>query len=63
MLAYLVRRLLENGANTPSSTAFADHSISLDELVADPVESIEQAAAQEGTLGLSHPRIPLPYRV
>ncbi|MGH8354699.1 MAG: bifunctional proline dehydrogenase/L-glutamate gamma-semialdehyde dehydrogenase PutA, partial [Pseudomonas sp.] len=60
LLAYLVRRLLENGANTSFVNRIADHSISLDELVADPVESIEKTAAQEGTLGLSHPRIPLP---
>lgn len=60
LLAYLVRRLLENGANTSFVNRIADHSISLRELVLDPVEQVERMAAQEGTLGLPHPRIPLP---
>ncbi|WP_374439175.1 trifunctional transcriptional regulator/proline dehydrogenase/L-glutamate gamma-semialdehyde dehydrogenase [Pseudomonas panipatensis] len=60
LLAYLVRRLLENGANTSFVNRIADHSISLKELVQDPVQQVEQMAAQEGTLGLPHPRIPLP---
>ncbi|MGL4317299.1 MAG: trifunctional transcriptional regulator/proline dehydrogenase/L-glutamate gamma-semialdehyde dehydrogenase [Pseudomonas sp.] len=60
LLAYLVRRLLENGANTSFVNRIADHSISLKELVLDPVEQVEQIAAQEGAVGLPHPRIPLP---
>lgn len=60
LLAYLVRRLLENGANTSFVNRIADHSISLKDLVLDPVLQVEQMAAQEGTLGLPHPRIPLP---
>ncbi|MGI4836221.1 MAG: trifunctional transcriptional regulator/proline dehydrogenase/L-glutamate gamma-semialdehyde dehydrogenase [Janthinobacterium lividum] len=60
LLAYLVRRLLENGANTSFVNRIADHSISIHELVADPVSSIERMAAQEGGFGLPHPRIPLP---
>lgn len=60
LLAYLVRRLLENGANTSFVNRIADHSISIQELVADPVASIEQMATQEGSIGLPHPRIPLP---
>ncbi|QMV64705.1 trifunctional transcriptional regulator/proline dehydrogenase/L-glutamate gamma-semialdehyde dehydrogenase [Pseudomonas berkeleyensis] len=60
LLAYLVRRLLENGANTSFVNRIADNSISLKELVLDPVQQIEQMAAQEGTVGLPHPRIPLP---
>ncbi|SDU26829.1 trifunctional transcriptional regulator/proline dehydrogenase/L-glutamate gamma-semialdehyde dehydrogenase [Geopseudomonas guangdongensis] len=60
LLAYLVRRLLENGANTSFVNRIADHSISLKDLVEDPVVQVEQMAAQEGTLGLPHPRIPLP---
>ncbi len=60
LLAYLVRRLLENGANTSFVNRIADHSISLKDLVLDPVQQVEQMAAQEGTLGLPHPRIPLP---
>ncbi|HDS1757125.1 MULTISPECIES: trifunctional transcriptional regulator/proline dehydrogenase/L-glutamate gamma-semialdehyde dehydrogenase [unclassified Pseudomonas] len=60
LLAYLVRRLLENGANTSFVNRIADHSISIQELVADPVASIERMATQEGSIGLPHPRIPLP---
>ena len=60
LLAYLVRRLLENGANTSFVNRIADHSISIQELVADPVASIEQMGTQEGGIGLPHPRIPLP---
>lgn len=60
LLAYLVRRLLENGANTSFVNRIADHSISIQELVYDPVANIEQMAAQEGSIGLPHPRIPLP---
>jgi RHH-type proline utilization regulon transcriptional repressor/proline dehydrogenase/delta 1-pyrroline-5-carboxylate dehydrogenase len=60
LLAYLVRRLLENGANTSFVNRIADQSISIQELVADPVSSIERMATQEGGFGLPHPRIPLP---
>ncbi|MCH2339350.1 MAG: trifunctional transcriptional regulator/proline dehydrogenase/L-glutamate gamma-semialdehyde dehydrogenase [Pseudomonas sp.] len=63
LLAYLVRRLLENGANTSFVNRIADKSISLDELVADPVTTVEQQLASEGTLGLPHPRIPLPHHL
>ncbi len=37
LLAYLVRRLLENGANTSFVNRVADASVAVDELVADPV--------------------------
>ncbi|MFP3498172.1 proline dehydrogenase family protein, partial [Pseudomonas sp. SIMBA_059] len=55
LLAYLVRRLLENGANTSFVNRIADHSISIQELVADPVASIERMGTQEGNIGLPHP--------
>jgi len=60
LLAYLVRRLLENGANTSFVNRIADHSISIQELVADPVATIERMATQEGSVGQPHPRIPMP---
>lgn len=60
LLAYLVRRLLENGANTSFVNRIADDSISLDELVADPVAVVEAMHREEGVLGLPHPRIPSP---
>jgi RHH-type proline utilization regulon transcriptional repressor/proline dehydrogenase/delta 1-pyrroline-5-carboxylate dehydrogenase len=47
LLPYLVRRLLENGANTSFVNRLADASVSVDELVADPVAQI-LAAAQPG---------------
>ena len=60
LLAYLVRRLLENGANTSFVNRIADATLPLDELVADPVTAVEALAANEGQIGLPHPRIPLP---
>jgi RHH-type proline utilization regulon transcriptional repressor/proline dehydrogenase/delta 1-pyrroline-5-carboxylate dehydrogenase len=60
LLAYLVRRLLENGANTSFVNRIADASIALEDLVQDPVRAVEQAAAAEGRAGLPHPRIPAP---
>jgi len=60
LLAYLVRRLLENGANTSFVNRIADPSIALDELVQDPLVSVAQAGQREGAIGLPHPAIPLP---
>ena len=60
LLAYLVRRLLENGANTSFVNRIADPTLPLDELVRDPIETVEQAASREGSLGLPHPAIVLP---
>ncbi|MEI9849684.1 MAG: L-glutamate gamma-semialdehyde dehydrogenase [Sphingomonas sp.] len=54
LLAYLVRRLLENGANSSFVHQLADEGLSEAELLADPVERI---AAVGGT---RHPSIPLP---
>ncbi|RYE01834.1 MAG: L-glutamate gamma-semialdehyde dehydrogenase [Sphingomonadales bacterium] len=54
LLAYLVRRLLENGANSSFVHQLADEGLSEAELLADPVEKI---AAVGGT---RHPSIPLP---
>ncbi|WP_158367582.1 trifunctional transcriptional regulator/proline dehydrogenase/L-glutamate gamma-semialdehyde dehydrogenase [Candidatus Williamhamiltonella defendens] len=60
LLAYLVRRLLENGANTSFVNRIADLNIPLEELIQDPVEWVEKKAASEGTLGLMNPMLPLP---
>ncbi|MCU5779195.1 trifunctional transcriptional regulator/proline dehydrogenase/L-glutamate gamma-semialdehyde dehydrogenase [Erwiniaceae bacterium BAC15a-03b] len=60
LLAYLVRRLLENGANTSFVNRIADATLPLDELVADPVLAVEKLAATEGAVGMAHPKIPLP---
>ena len=55
LLPYLVRRLLENGANVSFINRIADREISVSELVADPVDAVEQ---DNGTA--RHPRIPVP---
>ncbi|WP_228075389.1 trifunctional transcriptional regulator/proline dehydrogenase/L-glutamate gamma-semialdehyde dehydrogenase [Providencia alcalifaciens] len=60
LLAYLVRRLLENGANTSFVNRIADATIPLDELVADPVKDVRELSKAEGQIGLPHPKIPLP---
>ncbi|WP_073975732.1 bifunctional proline dehydrogenase/L-glutamate gamma-semialdehyde dehydrogenase PutA [Erythrobacter donghaensis] len=54
LLAYLVRRLLENGANTSFVNRLGDADIPAEELVGDPVA--ELAALQPR----SNPAIPLP---
>ncbi len=54
LLAYLVRRLLENGANSSFVHQLADERLSEDEILADPVVKIA------GVGGTRHPNIPLP---
>ena len=62
LLAYLVRRLLENGANT--SFVNRDRrrdAVPLEELVQDPVATVERAGrVAKARVGLPHPAIPLP---
>nr|WP_011171706.1 trifunctional transcriptional regulator/proline dehydrogenase/L-glutamate gamma-semialdehyde dehydrogenase [Achromobacter denitrificans]AAS49448.1 PutA [Achromobacter denitrificans] len=60
LLAYLVRRLLENGANTSFVNRIADPSIPLEALVEDPVAAVERMAQEEGEAGRPHPCIPSP---
>ena len=40
LLAYLVRRLLENGANTSFVNRLADDAAPIDEIIADPVDEV-----------------------
>ena len=54
LLAYLVRRLLENGANTSFVNQIADDDVDLERLVQDPVTAARPLS------GAPHPRIPLP---
>jgi RHH-type transcriptional regulator, proline utilization regulon repressor / proline dehydrogenase / delta 1-pyrroline-5-carboxylate dehydrogenase len=56
LLAYLVRRLLENGANSSFVNRVADQAVPIEDLIADPV-AIAKAAA---SIGAPHPRIALP---
>ncbi len=60
LLAYLVRRLLENGANTSFVNRIADPAIPLATLVEDPVAAVDRQAVHEGAAGVPHPAIPLP---
>ena len=57
LLAYLVRRLLENGANSSFVHRIWDEAVSIEELIADPVE---EARALGGS---PHPVIALPAAI
>jgi len=57
LLAYLVRRLLENGANTSFVNRLADDNAPLHEIVADPVEQVKRLPS------IPHQRIPLPSAI
>ena len=54
LLAYLVRRLLENGANSSFVNQIVDEKIAIESLITDPFD----AARQQG--GAAHPGIVLP---
>ena len=54
LLAYLVRRLLENGANSSFVNQIVDEKVAIDSLIADPFE----ASRAQG--GVPHPGIPAP---
>ena len=60
LLAYLVRRLLENGANTSFVNRIADKSLKVEDLIENPRQTILKAAQQENALGAKHPQIPYP---
>jgi RHH-type transcriptional regulator, proline utilization regulon repressor / proline dehydrogenase / delta 1-pyrroline-5-carboxylate dehydrogenase len=54
LLPYLVRRLLENGANTSFVHALLDEKTPVEKVVGDPIAAVAAAG------GAPHPRIPLP---
>jgi RHH-type transcriptional regulator, proline utilization regulon repressor / proline dehydrogenase / delta 1-pyrroline-5-carboxylate dehydrogenase len=54
LLPYLVRRLLENGANSSFVNRIHDERLPVETIVADPVTSVH------GLASVRHPRIPLP---
>ena len=54
LLAYLVRRLLENGANTSFVNRVLNERLPPEELVVDPVRTVRN------TVAAAHPAIPLP---
>jgi len=57
LLPYLVRRLLENGANTSFVNRIVDASLPAEEVVADPVAEVDALER------VAHPRIPLPVNL
>ncbi|MEO8017513.1 MAG: bifunctional proline dehydrogenase/L-glutamate gamma-semialdehyde dehydrogenase PutA, partial [Pseudomonadota bacterium] len=57
LLPYLVRRLLENGANTSFVNRIVDASLPAEEVVADPVAEVDALER------VAHPRIPLPLNL
>jgi RHH-type proline utilization regulon transcriptional repressor/proline dehydrogenase/delta 1-pyrroline-5-carboxylate dehydrogenase len=56
LLPYLVRRLLENGANTSFVHALLDERVPVDKVVVDPISAVE---AEPGP----HPKIPVPRQM
>ena len=54
LLAYLVRRLLENGANSSFVNRIIDEKLPIEDMVADPVLKLLSLD------NVSHPKIPLP---
>lgn len=54
LLPYLVRRLLENGANTSFVNRVTDESLPVEQVVEDPVRQVQSLAQ------IPHPGIPLP---
>ncbi|MDI7862108.1 trifunctional transcriptional regulator/proline dehydrogenase/L-glutamate gamma-semialdehyde dehydrogenase [Rhizobiaceae bacterium n13] len=56
LLAYLVRRLLENGANSSFVNRIGDASVSIDDLIADPADVVRSMAV----VGARHDQIALP---
>ena len=58
LLAYLVRRLLENGANSSFVNQIVDESLSPEDVVQDPIDVVEQRGAAVG-----NPVIPRPVDI
>jgi RHH-type proline utilization regulon transcriptional repressor/proline dehydrogenase/delta 1-pyrroline-5-carboxylate dehydrogenase len=59
LLAYLVRRLLENGANSSFVNRINDPDVPVEELIADPVEAVRRMPQP----GAPHERIGLPAAI
>ncbi|MCO6050462.1 trifunctional transcriptional regulator/proline dehydrogenase/L-glutamate gamma-semialdehyde dehydrogenase [Mesorhizobium sp. RP14(2022)] len=59
LLAYLVRRLLENGANSSFVNRISDPRVSVDDLVADPTDVVEAMPV----IGLPHDQIASPAKL
>lgn len=59
LLAYLVRRLLENGANTSFVNQVTDDTIPIEKLIADPIKHVMEITPH----GKPHDKIPLPIEL
>jgi RHH-type proline utilization regulon transcriptional repressor/proline dehydrogenase/delta 1-pyrroline-5-carboxylate dehydrogenase len=57
LLAYLVRRLLENGANNSFVNRIVDGSVSIEQLIENPIEKFKRLQKKP------HPKIPLPINL
>ncbi len=53
LLPYLVRRLLENGANTSFVHAFLDPDVPIEKIVADPIKTLKSGPVR-------HTKVPVP---
>ncbi|MDD2918083.1 trifunctional transcriptional regulator/proline dehydrogenase/L-glutamate gamma-semialdehyde dehydrogenase [Rhodoferax sp.] len=63
LLAYLVRRLLENGSNSSFVNRIGDPKVRVEELVADPVQEAQAIELECGQLGAPHSKITLPRQM
>lgn len=63
LLAYLVRRLLENGANSSFVHRIADPNIAIETLIEDPHTEILHAAQREQSVGQAHLHIAAPRQL
>ncbi|SFO37484.1 trifunctional transcriptional regulator/proline dehydrogenase/L-glutamate gamma-semialdehyde dehydrogenase [Nitrosospira briensis] len=54
LLSYLVRRLLENGANSSFVNQIVDKAVSVEELIVDPITRVQHEGSRP------HPAIPAP---
>lgn len=57
LLPYLVRRLLENGANTSFVNRLTDTRLPIDEITQDPIEKVNNHNTHK------HPNLPLPENI
>jgi RHH-type transcriptional regulator, proline utilization regulon repressor / proline dehydrogenase / delta 1-pyrroline-5-carboxylate dehydrogenase len=57
LLPYLVRRLLENGANSSFVNRIADPDVSIDDVIADPIAACEKNALK------ANPKLPVPQNL
>jgi RHH-type proline utilization regulon transcriptional repressor/proline dehydrogenase/delta 1-pyrroline-5-carboxylate dehydrogenase len=63
LVAYLVRRLLENGANTSFVNRLADDALPVEEIVADPIEIAERERGSRVSVLPRPPELYLPDRL